>query len=283
MRGVAEVPSLRIQVTLVHHGAADRVGGARDTARLVSTCVSALGDVSVREVWRQPLQPAVHLRTLMGRRVRQWRLERRWSRHLRVGGRWALSTGLLIIRLAQLLSPGNRESARRTAFVELALSAKHEFAWRQANEDDVDLLIVLEDDARSDEHSCQRIRQLLTLALEDGGLQETYIDLAGGMPWDELRLSSVAVPRGDGIISLSQPATNTTCAYALGRDLIGRLAGVTMSEPASTRLPADWLINSVFMDAAKGGDGSAIRCLHSTPHALQHGSFTGAVASSIRP
>lgn len=272
----------RIRVVLIHHGIAARVAEARPTVELVASAMGTFGDVEVKEVWRQPELAPRASRELAARRLRQWALERQWASYLGVGRRWFLSSGLIALRLLQLLLPRERRRYGRQAFVELALTAKHDLAWRLAFEDGVDLLVILEDDARADESSANRIRRLVEIAEQEQALPRSFIDLAGGVSPKELRLAAVEEPRGDGIVSLHRASTNTTCAYALGQEVVAGLAGHVLRRPGDLSLPADWLINRFFMESVREPRETQTLCLHSRPHALVHGSATGAVSSSIR-
>ena len=271
-----------IHVVLVHHGICERVAEARKTVLAVKDALSEFGEVQVGEVSAQPATFRVGAKDLVLRSVRQWRLERRWARHLGVTPRWVLSTGLLGLRLLQLTLPGARRRASQRSFIELALSAKHELAWRRAYQDGADVLVVLEDDARHVGHSAEQIRALVRQARSEGALEDTYVDLAGGVSTRELRIGHLEVPRDGGIVRLAKGTSNTACGYLVGRRALERLAALTIRDPASGRLPADWVLNLFFMEAANDADANDIICLHSHPHALRHGSFTGDVASSIR-
>lgn len=274
--------ALRIKLVLIHHGDEERVRAISSTVAQVVDALTPFGHVATREIWHQPPIAPLSLPVVAGRRVRQWRLERRWAGHLGVNRRWVLSSGLLAVRLAELLWPRMLRKAGKRACIELALTAKHELAWRIAHEDEDDLLVVLEDDARAHSASSERIRQLVRFAQAHHALHHAFIDLAGGLSREELRLGGVGQPRGEGIISLTSPATNTTCGYAAGGAVVSRLVEKAVLEPASTRLPADWFINCCFLESQAQKRQPQIVCLHSDPHALTHGSIHGAVPSSIR-
>jgi len=273
-------PDLAVRVVLIHHGVDTRVQAAMPTVDRVVEALSEFGTVQRREIWRQPPIVPVPARALAARRLRQWWLERRWASYLGVSRRWVLSSGLLGLRLLQLLSPDHRARAGRQAAIELALTAKHERAWRMALEEQADLLVVLEDDARWRSDSRERLQTLVRTALSHGPRGDTFVDLAGGMPVKRLRLGGVRQMRDDGIAVLSRASTNTTCGYAVGAGLVEKLASLSASDPSAALLPSDWLINRCFMALAEQEE--PVLCLHSEPHALDHGSFTGSVASSIR-
>jgi hypothetical protein len=274
--------SARILVVLIHHEDQQRVAAAQSTVSAVAEAMGIYGDVQIREVARQPDWSSVGGAVVAGRHVRQWMLERRWASYLGVSGRWVLSAGLLGLRLTQLLLPRTRAKADRRAFVELALAAKHTMAWRLAHEERFDLLIVLEDDARADESSIGRIRQLVDRASADGTLSRAHVDLAGGISQRELRMSTVMEPLGDGLLRMRRAGTNTACGYLLGQEVVAGLVALITTDPTRLRLPADWLLNDFFLHAARSSRSVEVDCLHSSPHALSHGSFTGAVTSSIR-
>ena len=273
---------LRIRVVLIHHGDPARLHDARSTSTVVADALAPFGDVAAAEVWRQPPLRELGSRAVARSRLRQWRLERRWAGYLGVRRRWVLSSGLLTVRFAQLLLPAQRRRAGRQVFIERCLAAKHALAWRDAYEGDVDLLAVLEDDARADSASTAKVRALVATAGQLGELSTSFVDLAGGFGLDELRLTQLAERLPDGVVRIARPASNTSCAYLLGRDVIAALAELTMSDPAVTELPADWIMNLCFLRLEADPARQHIQCLHSAPNALSHGSFTGEVPSSIR-
>lgn len=273
-----DMGSLRARVVLIHHGDEQRLSAVEPTVGEVVAALDGLKSVDVQRIGYQPSPQPLLTRLVVARLLRQWLLERRWASHLGVPHRWVLSTGLLGVRLLQLASPARRARMRRQAFIELALSAKHQHAWRSAVEDGIDLLIVLEDDARAREDSRLRVADLVRLLVARADPARTYADLAGGLSIKALRLEAVTSPFHDGVDALSKAATNTTCAYLLGSEVIRLLVDAVITNPGAAKLPADWLMNRAFMRSAD----RRVFCFHTRPTALEHGSFTGSVASSIR-
>jgi hypothetical protein len=268
----------KVRVVLIHHDDPERVAQARRTARAVAGLLARLGTVDSTEIRKQPAPVAISARALSIRLVRQWHLERRWARHLGVSRRWVLSVGLLVVRLAQLSSSQTRSAWSRRANIELALSAKHELAWRDAMEADVDFLVVLEDDASihgGSEH------QFAAVADHLAHVDHTfaYIDLAGGLSQRELRVAHLQRATGSGhLVRLERAAGNTACGYLMGREVVRLLAQMTITQPESARHPADWMINKFFIEHTS----HPIECLHTQPPALDHGSMLGVVPSSTR-
>jgi hypothetical protein len=158
------------------------------------------------------------------------------------------------------------------------LSAKHELAWRSAYEDAVDVLVVLEGDALPHDDSVVALRNAVVPALRRSDAATVYLDLAGGLSRRELRITTDHVDGMDGLLRVRRPATNTACAYVLGRAVLEELASSTILVPQTALLPADWMINRFFINAREG----AVVCLHTDPPALTHGSMSGATPSSIR-
>ena len=274
----SEIPTgHRVLVVLVHHGDPRRLRSVQPTLESLVRVLQDLGSVDQDEVWRQDTLVPVRAGDLARRRVRQWWLERRWSRYLEVSPRWFLSSGLLAVRLLQIGAPGHRRRAGRQAAVELVLTDKHVAAWKLARSRDVDLLVVLEDDARWRDDSEALVRALLAHAAAGNRTGEAFIDLAGGLAVEALRLGHVRKPVGAGVVE-SRPATNTTCAYGVGRDVVGAWVARVEGDHRLAQHPSDWLINRMFMEAEQ-----PVLCLHSEPTALDHGSFVGSVPSSIRP
>ena len=269
------------RIVIIHHDDATRLQVALKTADVVRGALEPWAVMQIRCVQRQPEDRPISTARLAARRARQWHVEREWAHHLGNPRRWFLSTGLLGFRELQLLDPKHRSAFARTSHIELALSAKHELAWRRAYEDAADFLVVLEDDARSDDDTSARLSGLIQQALTQGGPEDFYIDLAGGLPAPELRDSHLETPVGDGVVRMAVPATNTACAYLMGRNVIRDLAEHTIMRPERLRLPADWLIHDAFMNLPTHRRDQII-CLRAKPYPLTHGSFAGTTPSSIR-
>ena len=269
-----------MHVALIHHGDNTRLPAARTTVRVVTAALQEFGTVRTSDVWRQPDRLPIDTSELIARRFRQWQLERRWARHTGVSRRWVLSTGLLLLRLAQLSGASRRESASRQAFIEHVLTSKHVQAWQAAFSDDVDALVVLEDDARTDDGSPGRLRDLVQAAGRLGEVEHAYLDLAGGLELRQLRLDGLTESVGSGVLRLNPAATNTACGYLIGRHVIEALLQQVVSRPEGYRLPADWLLNASLMAAASGP--TKVLCLHADPPPLTHGSLAGSVVSSVR-
>lgn len=272
----------QVRVVLIHHGNAERVGPARSTAALVAEALGPLGPVTLDEVWHQPPLGVLPWPELAARRVRQWKLERRWARRLGVGPRWLLSLGLLAVRLLQLLLPEARQRYGRQAFIELALTSKHVLAWRQAYEASADVLVVLEDDARAHPRSAEQLRSLVVHLQNARNLDAVYVDLAGGLDARALRLQHLLEPVEHDLVRVAAGAANTSCAYLVAGRTVHRLAELSILSPEVARLPIDWLVNLAFLREDQLPDRERSTCLHARPPALDHGSFTGAVRSSVR-
>jgi hypothetical protein len=268
-----------LRVVLIHHGDETRLPDARRTASTMLDLLSEFGSTDVEEIWRQPEYSPLPSALIARRLVGQWQLERDWAAYLGVGRRWVLSSGLLTARLLGLLLPRRRTRHSRRMFIELCLSDKHRLAWQRAVADDVDLLVVIEDDARLKPDTVLRMRALLPHLLEQDSDAATYVDLAGGLDRRELRVRHVETPGVAGTIRLSKPATNTTCAYVVDRSLMRMLVDHNQDVGHGYVPPSDWLINRAFMDT---DGGTSVICLHTEPPVLSHGSLEGLVLSSIR-
>lgn len=271
---------LRFGLVLIHHDDEDRVVAARRAAGTVREVLEEYGEVEYVEVSRQPVVIPVPLVRVAARRLRQWWLERRWAAYLGRRRRWILSTGVLALRLLELLSSGRRAVAGRRAFVENVLTDKHYAAWRFAFDRGLDALLVLEDDARAHPETATRLHRALDVALHGDDLANTYFDLAGGLSRRDLRLEHLVVPAAPGVLRISRAATNTTCAYLLGSEVVSLLVAHGSLYPEAARLAVDWYVNAAFLDGTTRG--VPVRCLHAEPTVLDHGSTTGHVRSAVR-
>ena len=210
-------------------------------------------------------------------RREQRQLEGRWRDYL--GKSSVLRNGLAYFAeglFALRLSIGRSFVVRqwRSRQIEEFVTAKHIESWRQFLTSRHDLLIVVESDAVVPDNGLNGVRDaLVELPTRPGA----YLNLAGGLDHSNLGIEKLIVERFPGFVSFEPPVTNTSCAYALNRELATGLCAFLEAEPESRALGIDWLFNAFFLRRA--ATQPSIVCLHSEPPALLHGSIEGLTQS----
>jgi hypothetical protein len=154
------------------------------------------------------------------------------------------------------------------------VTAKHVYAWQEFVASPSSALVLLEADATLTPESISRVTKALTEAATD---LPTYVNLAGGLDRSAIAIENLAAGDLNGMMVFGQPVTNTSCAYVVNRSLAVELLSFVTAAPEVANLGIDWLFNAFFIDETYKGE--SIRCFHSEPPALLHGSLTGVTRS----
>ena len=232
----------------------------------------------VFEVVDQPeLIKTPELDELVSWRHGQRHLEGQWRKHLKRDSPLrdvaaAFNEGIYRLRLR--LDSQFRAGQWRTRQIERFVTAKHVRAWRKFIESPHSTLVVIESDATLTPESGGRLNNALLEVTSD---QPTYVNLAGGLSRSDIAIGSLAAGDVNGMTVFSRPVTNTSCAYVLNRSLMVDLLAFLEESPDAPTLGIDWLINAFFVNQTV--QGKEVRCLHSQPPALLHGSLTGVTRS----
>lgn len=252
---------------------------AQSPAQRVIEELSAAGEVNeVIEIHEQtPLAPRIPTEELLEWRRSQVQLEKRWRAHLDRSNILMDQASILnqVIYRAKLgLSKDflSRQSMARQ--VEKAVTAKHVASWRNFVDSSHDLLIVMESDATSTDLLVPALK-MLKRAMQDD--QPTYVNIAGGLDARDLKIEHLMRRSKPGFVSFSRPVTNTSCAYAMNRELAYRVVSFATDSPLSMELGIDWLFNAFFLELMAGD--ASVTCLHANPPALIHGSLAGVTRS----
>ena len=167
-----------------------------------------------------------------------------------------------------------RCSQWRIRQIEKYVTAKHIQAWRQFVDSSYSFLVVIESDATLTPDSVEGVTDALA---ELSAAEPTYVNLAGGLHREDISIEHLAASQVDGMTEFTRPVTNTSCAYAVNRAVVLELLSFLSTDPEAGSLGIDWLINSFFMNQTSAG--SNVRCFHSQPPAVLHGSLTGITQS----
>lgn len=212
---------------------------------------------------------------------RQWALERRWRTYL---GRTSRAREVLAVigkkawRARSAGSTEFRNRAWRIRQVEAAVSRKHQEAWTDFLNTDLDLALILESDATWMPESATRFSGITDFRVTTEPL---YVNLAGGLSPRELSIahlqpeSSSQAPTG--FVRYRPPVTNTSCAYLVNRPMAELLLDECNADAASVTLGIDWLVNATFLQAWE--NGLEIACWHAESPVLTHGSTSGVTKS----
>lgn len=232
----------------------------------------------VIEVFAQPKVTDISdVEALVRWRREQRQLEARWRKYL--GQASLVRNGLArageqIFALRLLIDRGFRAKQWRARQIEEFVTAKHIESWLRFLESRHDFLIVVESDAIVPDIGLDGVRNaLVELPTRPGA----YLNLAGGLDHSNLGIEKLIVERLPGFVSFEPPVTNTSCAYALNRELAAGLCAFLEAEPEARALGIDWLLNAFFLSQAAAQP--SIVCFHCEPPALLHGSIEGLTQS----
>ena len=230
------------------------------------------------EVTHQPeLVTTPNIPELLAWRHDQRLLEHQWRDYLDTANAlqdFAANVNEYLYRVRLRLDQNFRVSQWRTRQIEKFVTAKHIQAWRQFIDSSCSILVVLESDATLTPDS---VRGVTDAVAEASVGEPTYVNLAGGLNRRDIYIEHLVSSQVNGMTLFTRPVTNTSCAYAVNRATVLQLLSFLSTVPSASTLGIDWLINSFFMHQTSAGN--SIRCFHSQPPALLHGSLTGITQS----
>ena len=164
--------------------------------------------------------------------------------------------------------------AKNFYLVERFVTFKHIKAWEKFIKSNSSYLIVLEDDVLPGLDLERKINNFF-LFLCGSCRGKLYVDIAGGMPIEKLKIHQLVNDNIEGYLNFRRPVTNTAAGYVLDRNLALHFLEVLKAHSHFRKLPIDWLINSIFMMSKD----EEIHCIHYNPPLLIHGSCHGYVDS----
>jgi len=280
-------PFPKITFAVIHNHDGQRLAHVLPNCRRLAESVGG----SISEVCDQP-QIDPHSRVVaIARGISCWALQRQWDRHLQVEraplmksfltniyGFWWSYYG---VRWRGVCGASDAISflCRRSA-IERILARKHVTAWATCNQTS-DYIVVVEDDAVFLPDTHLRFVGLLDQLSTRNPANDLYVDLAGGLPIDALRVTKLVSKRENALIHFHRPVTNTACVYMISAATARRFCRILCQKPWFRWVPADWLINGLLMRAIK--EGAVFDCMHADPPIWVHGTAEGTYASTLEP
>lgn len=263
-----------VMLAAVHYGELSESPASKVVQQLVTQ--ELVQDV-IEVVDQPPLSEVVETSELVSWRRTQRLLESRWRKYLKESSRVRDLAALInqsFYSTRLRLGRRFRASQWHTRQIERFVTAKHVDAWQKFVASPSSALVLLEADATFTPDSLRRLTQALVEVVTD---VPTYINLAGGLDRSAIAIENLATDDLDGMMVFSQPVTNTSCAYVINRSLVVELLSFLDAFPEARNLGIDWLFNAFFVNETSKGE--SIRCFHSEPPALLHGSLIGVTRS----
>ena len=134
------------------------------------------------------------------------------------------------------------------------IELSHLDLWKTALQSDAQLVLILEDDAGSDE--ADELARGLKGWLA-AGLRPAFINLSTSFALDSLGISDLLQPDPSvtwsgtarrTVFRAGKPVTNTVCAVLYGREFLREFVDRWEAAPTRPVLPIDWKMNMVLMD-----------------------------------
>ena len=166
---------------------------------------------------------------------------------------------------------------KRNSSIEMVVTDKHIRVWKSFLDTKADFLICFEDDAVFRDDSVERVNDLFdTLSRADFN-RPIYIDLAGGLTFQELGIDKLETRRDAYFRHFSKPVTNTACVYLMNRRLAAVFYERITRRPWLRLIAIDWMMNKLFMQLTV--NGLDCLCMHADPTIFKHGTATGEFVS----
>ena len=230
------------------HDSSTEEGLPRSLARLIPRTVV---EINSDDMWKPTQSPTA--RDARESLKAELRAERLWARFLghsskpsflaRIAARW-------VIFAWRSLRGFDPTAVTRLMNIELS----HLDLWKKAVQSDAPLVLILEDDAGSDEID------ELARGLEGwlaAGLRPAFINVSASFGLDSLGVSDLVEPDSSvtwsgtckrSILRARKPVTNTMCALLYGREFLREFVDRWEAAPTSPVLPIDWKMNIILMD-----------------------------------
>jgi hypothetical protein len=254
--------SLALHLSIVHNKEAERLEHLLPHTESMCQTLGTNWQVTKNEFFEQPAVKVHSFAVAYIQTVMYWLLGRWWASHRRMpNDYWPLP----------LFSRIEIGKVRRFGAIEMIVAVKHIAAWRKFLDSKGDYLIMMESDAIFLHDSETRMQRCLaTVAPPDRLL---YIDLAGGLGRDILKVDHIISCEHNGFTHFDLPATNTACVYLLSRAAVRSFCATLDRLPYLRWIGIDWMINAIMMEHVR--QGLSISCMHASPPIFRHGSFAG--------
>jgi GR25 family glycosyltransferase involved in LPS biosynthesis len=178
-----------------------------------------------------------------------------------------------------LFNPAKLTKLKKLSAIEVVHSDEHVRAWTTFIQSDAEFLICFEDDAVFKMDSSQRVFDLIHQLSESVGSGPIYIDLAGGVLLDDLKIDKLESNHDASFRYYSKPVTNTACVYLMNRSLILLFHSILAQRPWLRLIQVDFMMNKLFMILEELE--IEVKCMHAEPTIFKHGSATGEYSSTL--
>ena len=272
----------KIIISLIHNNEEERLSLVRPQINDLILKLKNKMEVRFCEISWQPILKPASLYVGLLKDLASWELSREWAKHREITNKLLLIDFLFLIKkefIKYILKPEISKEWLNTCTKELFLSEKHLKAFTLALEDKADYLLVFESDTVFKKDSIDKISALLD-NLETTNKIPTYIDLAGGIQINELKIDKLELKKDKDFRYYKKPVTNTTGCYLVNQGQLKIFNNYLATTPMLRYIAADWLLNKLFMLQIKTGIIS--ECRHANPPFFNHGSVTGEFQSSIQ-
>ena len=248
-------------------------------AKLIEDCPQIRGPVI--EVYFHGEQPHGSLMTLL-REVLNLKINWEWTRYRQLKPiflPWIFLGFVTSTIMKFCFSPAKLKKLKKLSAIEVVHSDQHVRAWTTFLQSDAEFLISFEDDAIFKEDSSQRIFDLINLLLKSKGSVPIFIDLAGGVKLNDLKIGKLESKHDANFRYYSKAVTNTACVYLMNRSLIKNFHSILAQRPWLRLLQVDFMMNKLFIIMEEME--ITTECMHAEPSVFGHGSATGEYASSL--
>lgn len=270
---MARSTSLRLCIGLVYYDKT-RYRHIRSGLNRLKRNLSGKFNIEIIEEGEQPKVVGHPISAVMVRKYRLWKLNREWIRYKNMNPR-NIVLDLLILARRLILTVINKDEECHRAVIDSYVTDKHLRLWSRFLETKFDFLICFEDDAVFKEDSISRLKKFLSGIANYKG-KFVYLDLAGGVSQELLKVKSLEVKRFNDRIYYKKPVTNTACCYLVGRDSVTNFFYHLLRNPGLRLISIDWLLNKLFILSIPD---HKYLCYHAEPSIFSHGSVSGKYSS----
>lgn len=183
---------------------------------------------------------------------------------------WAISWPL---DLWSIYSSARMSSLK--ASIEMQLTKKHMRAWEHFLDSEASFLIVLEDDARLNDHFISNVADLIHSA--SLGSSPFIVSLCRDYELGELGIAQDISFFGERYIRFMTGAMNTTAGYVLNRSAACLFLEGIDNDPRMKLLNSDFLINCLLLK-----NSPKVSCLHAMNALVTNSSVSGDTQTSIK-
>jgi len=159
--------------------------------------------------------------------------------------------------------------------VESLVTRKHIKAWEKFLKSKKEIMVIFEDDTVCKKDTEIRLKEFF-VRLKKIDLNNTFIDLAGGLNPEDIIPKRKIIEYGDEFFIVKGIYTNTACSYLINRELVTKLYDEYQKSKLNNFFPIDHLINKLGLKIIRK---QKIFSIHFYNPLFTHGSFEGNIKS----